>query len=214
MTNGTTDQPAPLPELKDFITGYEKRATYEAGTATMAHNGDGITVTMQGSYGNEPYTKIIVKKLTTERINRSYFSTGLTGTSVREEKESIPDKTELITLDAANSSVHIVNDKERTETSGSGANRQTDFYDYNIYASLVEAYTAKGKVSVVTVTPPPPPKDPPKDVDWMKYLPWIIAGVAAVVIIAVLIWSLRAKSTVPAAVAPVAPAPPVTVVNA
>jgi Na+/melibiose symporter-like transporter len=47
----------------------------------------------------------------------------------------------------------------------------------------------------------------------MKYLPWIIAGVAAVVIVAVLIWSLRAQSTVPAAVAPVAPAPAVTVVK-
>jgi hypothetical protein len=65
----------------------------------------------------------------------------------------------------------------------------------------------------VTVTPPPPPADTPGEVDWMKYLPWIIAGVAAVVIVAVIIWSLRAKSPVPAAVAPVAAAPPVTVVK-
>jgi hypothetical protein len=206
-TGDTTDTAAPAPELKDFITGFEKKATYEAGTATMAHNGDGITVTMQGSYGKEPYTKIIIKKLTTERINRTKLTMGIFGPRPEESKETVPDKTELITLDATTSSVHIINDKERTESRKEGALTLTDFYDYNIYASLVEAYTAKGKLSVVTVTPPPPPADTPGEVNWMKYLPWIIAGVAAVVIVAVIIWSLRAKSSTPVVVAAPAAAP-------
>lgn len=191
-------------ELKDFITGYFKKATYDTGTVTLAHSGDGVTITIKA-----PATKLVLRHRQEERVNERII--GPLGNDLQAPKKyEITHEDNLYTLDATEPSITIVNDNEKTTTQKNalGMTMET-FYDFNHYITIDSVEGAK-------IKPQLPPTDTGTSGAAFDPIPWIIGIIVLVVIAALVYWFFLRGRTVlghtfgkpKAKAAPVAPATP------
>lgn len=194
MADETTDPPEAPPEysIEDFITAYTKKAWTENGVAILAHNGDGITITVP-----EGISKLIVRQKTTEtRITRvkGPFGNMIGG----EARENIAHADVIHTiaagtpqgginpLDTAGSgSRTFVNNAEKTETVDIYGAKKEIVHDWNHFFSLERAEDSEGnQLKLKKATPPPPPGDKDKPAGFDPW-PWIIGGFVILIIAAV-----------------------------